>query len=946
VLIGRDRELRIMTRALDDVPAGNGISLVLRGEAGIGKSRLVREAIGAARARSLTLLVGRCVQEGQGIYRPFVEALMAVARSGVQPDSVELRPFRHALGALVPDWREEEGGEDSPVAVAEGVLRLGRSLAGTAGTLMVVEDLHWADPGTLAVLEYLADNVADQPLVLVVTLRPAEASAADDLVARLADRGAAAVVELDRLSGDEVASMVTTCTTGPTRDLVDVVTSRSEGVPLLVEELLSIPAAGISDAVPATFGDTVARRLETLSAESALVVQCAAVLGRRFDWRLLPPVTGLPEVTVRRGLADGVDLQLLVVDRDGDIHFRHALTRDAVLMALLPPSRIALTRRAAQAVDAACSDSPGTDDDGRVQLSADLWRACGEPDIAARRLLEAGRRAIGQGALSTAERLLGQLHTLPVVDESIRLEVAEALTETFALMARVEDAFRTGDEALTLLDDLNGPAERRGRLHLLLARAADTATRWDVARNHLTLAAGFAAESGDLRLRTAVDALAAHVAIGELRYDDAERLATGAAARAADLQLPDVACEALEVLGRLERMRDLGKAEEIFERAHAIARDNDLALRSVRALHELGTIEMFRRSSSTRARRASELAYRAGALSLAASVDLQLIGLHAFLFEIDEAVTVGARVVQVAAALGLTDVHVTALLQLGFAYAIAGRVDAMEDTIEDALRLAGDHPEAQAYAWGHARATASLLAEDRTRALEQLSIAQQWARDAPGVGGVFVALDVLLRVLAGAGSEAIDEVRDRGAMAIPVNIAIVEMAYAVLDARAEDRVGAGARVAAATEMLRSQRMDAWLHLGRRYVAEAALGDHWGAPQQWLAEAAEFFQQTGHTRVAIACRDLLRRAGLPAPRGGPTEVPERLRALGVTSREAQVLRLLGERQSNREIAARLYLSPRTVEKHVEHLLHKTGAPGRAELGRLARDQYGSASHTGT
>jgi DNA-binding CsgD family transcriptional regulator len=135
-------------------------------------------------------------------------------------------------------------------------------------------------------------------------------------------------------------------------------------------------------------------------------------------------------------------------------------------------------------------------------------------------------------------------------------------------------------------------------------------------------------------------------------------------------------------------------------------------------------------------------------------------------------------------------------------------------------------------------------------------------------------------------------------------------------------------------------MDAWLHLARRLVAESALEDHWGDPQRWLVEAAEFFQRTGHERVATACRDLLRRAGHPAPRAGTADVPEVLRAAGVTGREAEVLRLLGERQSNREIATRLYLSPRTVEKHVERLLHKTGEPGRNELGRLARMLYGS------
>jgi DNA-binding NarL/FixJ family response regulator len=923
LLIGRARELRLVTDALDVAAAGAGGVLVLQGEAGIGKSRLAREAVAAARAKSATTLVGRCVQQGQATYRPLTEALLAAARSGVRPDAAELRPFRHALGAIVPDWREAEGGDESPVVVAEGVLRLARVLAGRAGTLLVVEDLHWADAQTLAVLEYLADNLADQPVLVVATLRPEVGGAADDLVARLQSRGAARVVELGRLGPDEIAAMADACDTGITRELLDVVAARSEGLPLLVEELLSVPAAGISEAVPVTFADAVARRVAALPAESVLAVRCAAVLGRRFDWRLLPAATGLADPAVRAGLADGVGVQLLAVDGDGEFRFRHALTRDAVLAALLPPARVALARRAAQAVDA---EPPA--DDARVLLAAELWCTAGEPERAAARLLAGGRRALDRGALTVAERLLRRARDLPV-GAAGRAEVAEALTEALAPAAKVDDALAVGAEALALLDTDRG---RAARLHLVLARAADSAARWALARHHLDLARELAL--GDDRLRTAVDALAAHVAMGELRYDDAERLASAAANRAAALDLPDVACEALEVLGRRERLRDLHRAAEVFERAHAIARDHDLVLRSIRILHELGTIDMLQRTSAERLRRASELAYGAGALSLAATVDLQLVGLHAYLFEFDEAVAAGTRAVGVAGPLGLIEVHTAALLQLGFTHALAGRRAEMEDAVERALRLGGDHPEAMALAWGHARATASLMAEDRARAREEFENALVWARRIPGLTSGFTAMSALVRVVDGAGADAVADVRSFAAQTIPVHAAVLDMAQAVLDGRAGNHSGAAERMAAAEVALRSRRMDGWLHLAHRHVAEAALDGGWGDPDRWLAEAAAFFERSGHERVAAACRDLLRRAGRRLPRPDPA-VPAPLHAAGVTGRELEVLRLLGERLSNREIAQRLYLSPRTVEKHVERLLQKTGEAGRGELGRLAR-----------
>ena len=346
MLVGRDREFGDLRAVLDRVSDGGG-TVILTGEAGIGKSRLAREAVAAARSRSMAVLIGRNLQHGQAPYRPLTEALFGVARAGGLPDAPELRPFRHALGSIVPDWREPGvGGEQSSVVIGEGVLRLARVLGRDVGALLVVEDLHWADADTLAVVEYLADNVASEPVVLVLTVRSGERSPASDLVSRLEARGAARVVELDRLGPVDVAGMVAAASADAgvevPAEVAEAVGERSEGLPLLVEELLSVPGSGASRAVPATFAEAVARRLEALPAQAVLVVECAAVLGRRFDWRLLPAVTSLDEDSVQRGLGDAVGVQLLSADDEGRIRFRHALTRDAVLAGLLSPTRTAL----------------------------------------------------------------------------------------------------------------------------------------------------------------------------------------------------------------------------------------------------------------------------------------------------------------------------------------------------------------------------------------------------------------------------------------------------------------------------------------------------------------------------------------------------------------------------------------------------------------------------
>jgi DNA-binding CsgD family transcriptional regulator len=122
---------------------------------------------------------------------------------------------------------------------------------------------------------------------------------------------------------------------------------------------------------------------------------------------------------------------------------------------------------------------------------------------------------------------------------------------------------------------------------------------------------------------------------------------------------------------------------------------------------------------------------------------------------------------------------------------------------------------------------------------------------------------------------------------------------------------------------------AWRMLARRLVAEAALRDGWGAPLDWLADAANYFEAFPAPAVASAARSLRRRGGAGGRRRGAAAAPA-LAQLGVTGREAEVLALIGQGLSNREMAERLYLSPRTVEKHVEHLAAKLGTRSRTQL----------------
>ena len=185
--------------------------------------------------------------------------------------------------------------------------------------MLVLEDLHWADQETLALLEYLADNLAAERVLCLATLRE-EGGEAAALASALAARGSAAMLALGRLDPAAMADMARACLDAADLPAAvhEFVAGRAEGIPFLVEEVLAglvgegalterdgrWHAADLSTpGVPATFADAIRRRLDGMRAESRRVIGAAAVLGRRFDWALLGPVTGLTGRRRGRGAA-------------------------------------------------------------------------------------------------------------------------------------------------------------------------------------------------------------------------------------------------------------------------------------------------------------------------------------------------------------------------------------------------------------------------------------------------------------------------------------------------------------------------------------------------------------------------------------------------------------------------------------------------------------------
>lgn len=240
--IGREAELDVLEHMLTQARHGRGGSVFLVGESGVGKSCLTAEIARKAFADNVVVLRGRGNTIGPVVpFRPLTEALLSLARRGELLEDSKLGSYQAVLGRLVPDWGTGNVDDVPLLLLAEAVLRLTAAVGRGRGTLLVLENLDAADLETLAVVEYLADNLDQQGTMLLGTAR-ADAVETADLI-RLTDRRqVGTILEIHRLDRPEVVAMIGACLdVGPAEvpeNLADLVWRDSSGNPLMVEELL------------------------------------------------------------------------------------------------------------------------------------------------------------------------------------------------------------------------------------------------------------------------------------------------------------------------------------------------------------------------------------------------------------------------------------------------------------------------------------------------------------------------------------------------------------------------------------------------------------------------------------------------------------------------------------------------------------------------------------
>ncbi len=914
VLIGRDAESGRLRSALGAARSGMGGMVFVTGEAGIGKSRLASELAAEARAREAVVLAGRAVPTGVSIpYRPLTEALQQALRERTFPDDPGLSPWLPALRAVIPTIAGPRGDghiEHTAPVCGEALLQLLRRFARATGLLLVLEDLHWADPDTLAVVEYLSDNLSAEPVLCVATCRSDTASAGAELVARLAGRRAASHLPLGRLTASQVAAMVRACVPSARDDVISRVQDVADGIPFLVEESLAAPG------VPRSFADGVRLRLAALGDDERLVLHAAALLGRQFDWRLLPAATGLDAGLVADALEHGVGAQLLAVNADV-FRFRHALTREAVAAELLPPRRVTLAARALAALEAAHPGLPGEEGD----LAANLALQADDQDRAGGLLFASGRSALNRGALATSIDTLRRAGEL-LSDREQRAEAEMLLVEGLALAGRVDEAMLVGDRLITQLPPGAGSATARAAVHLKLAHAAVDATRWAAARRQLAIAGDLLAAVPQIGLAAETAILNAEVAFAGNDIDQARALAENALA--SPQAGPQIRCHALELLGRILRGKDLDAARDAFEQALATADAAGLAVSRLRALHQLGTIDMFDDARTDRLSQARRIADELGAPSTGAVIDLQLTAVAMFRYQLGEAEQHAQSALATSTRLGLAKTHAIALLFLAEIQALRRDRAGMDRFLTLAHVAEPGDPEIEGSALAGAHGMLALLDDDRAGALEGLGRGVAILDTLPQQGPApYRAMWPLLLAANGDAdaAAAIGNARRIGLAINRVNRGILGYAEAILAGRAGDQQQATELAVAADRELRHYPV--WSDLARLCAAEPAQADGWGQPRQWLQVAADTFARHGIEPLALRCRRLLEQPQ-----------PSRWSRLGITDRQADVLRLVAEGISNKEIAARLHLSPRTVEKHIESLLRKTAARSRTQLVAIA------------
>lgn len=435
--IGRRQQLEVLDDVLVSAREGRGDVVLIGGEAGVGKSRLVGELVGRAQRVGALVVTGWCVEHGEQVMplAPLADVLRGVAASmsTEQLDEVFGRA-RVVLARLVPgfDPTGVSVGSDLPLPVGrlfDGVLGGLRALSELRPVVVVVEDVHWADESTRQLLTFLAVRLVDHPVVLVVTYRSDDLHRRHPLKPFLVALQRAVRpehIELTPFSLDELTEMVAAVThTNPDDGFVARLHDRCGGNAFFAEELL---AGGPRSALPPMLRDVVLAHTEGLDDTELTILRAAAAAGPHIDSAVLAVACDVDAAAVSSAVDALVDAGLCA--RDGDVlRFRHELAREVVQAELLAGQRATVHAALAAALVTLAPQRPGE--------IARHWMLSGDQPRALEMSVAAGRAAVTLGA--DAEALLQFERALELWDR-VPDAAERAVCDHSALLLEAADA--------------------------------------------------------------------------------------------------------------------------------------------------------------------------------------------------------------------------------------------------------------------------------------------------------------------------------------------------------------------------------------------------------------------------------------------------------------------------------------------------------------------------
>lgn len=970
VLIGRAPEVEILERALSAAQRGTGQCIVIAGEAGIGKSRLLSEIRRRAEAARFLIVQGYCFEQDLSFpYAPLLDALRThLARRApaeihaiLGPFAPEILKLLPELALLLPDLQPTPAldPEAEKRRLFESLSQFFVRLAATQPLLIIFEDLHWSDETSLDFLQLFVRRLATHPILLLASYRQEEAPPRlVHLLAQLDRQHLVQEITLAPLTRDDVGMMLRAIFDLPhpvKAEFLDLLYPLTEGNPFFVEEVLKalIAAGEIYYArgrwerrpiealhIPRSVQDAVQRRTRRLGEAERRVLTLAAVIGRRFHFALLWELAEMDEGELLRSLQQLIDAQLVVEESADRFSFRHALTREAVYDVLLRRERQALHQRVAEILERVYADAL----DAHVSELAYHYYAAGVWAKALAYSQRAGQKAqVLYAPREAIQHFTRALEASQQMSMPPSAEILHARGRAYETVGEFEAARDDYERALSAAREVHdGTTEWQSLIDLGLLWASRDYAR---AGEYFQRALELAQRLGD-------PAMVGH-SLNRLGnwYANVEQPSEGLRYHQEALALFETLndrhgmAETLDLLGMANQLNsDLIQSHSYYQRAIHMAR---------------------------------ELGDRQGMSSGLACLALCTASYHQNLevtpISLREAAQAAEEAVEVAREIGWRAGEAYAALMLAMCLGPQGEYARALDAARASLTLAEDIEHRQWIIGAHAALGMlhlDMLAFEAARSYLEQALA--WARE---IGsrvwtcstagylattyvrqGEFARAETLLADVLANGTRLCWCARGelalaRGQAQTALDIAdrlIASAAHATPETviprlwqlRGEALTALG-RTREAETVLQAARTTAseqgaqalvWrihMALGRLYRVQARRRE---AAREFSTAQEEIQRLAAKVPDKSLRRDFSARAMAAMPRlsmPSPAQVAKR-KFGGLTAREREVAVLIAQGKSNREIAAELVVEVRTVEAHVTRILTKLGFSSRTQI----------------